>query len=318
MARALPPALQAPLFASLAVTLFSLNDVTIKALSDAYALHQLVLARAGIGLIFILLVVAPLSGGWQQLRTKRPLAQMIRALFLVIANLSFFMGLATLSVAETVAIFFVSPLIITVFSVVFLKESVGVRRWSAIFVGLVGVLIIMRPGTEAFQLASIMPLIAATCYGALHIMTRFLRDTETAVSMTFYILIGFIVVSVVTGLVIGHGRYGNQGDPSLDFLFRAWRWFEVADLKWVVFIGFCGAIGGICISQAYRLGEAAFVAPFEYLALPLGIVLGYVIFGDIPDAMAMLGITLILSAGLYSAWREMHVAPQNIETPNRR
>jgi drug/metabolite transporter (DMT)-like permease len=203
-----------------------------------------------------------------------------------------------------VAIFFISPFLITIASVLFLGEVVGRRRWSAIAFGMIGVLIVLRPGTEAFQVASLLPLAAAFGYSGLHIMTRFLRYTENAVSMTFYIQIVFIVVCVVFGLFFGDGKLAEQSNASLAFLFREWSVPDATDLPLMLILGIFASIGGYCISQAYRLGEAAIVAPVEYLAMPLSIALGVLVFGTWPDAVAWCGIGLILSSGLYTVWRE--------------
>jgi drug/metabolite transporter (DMT)-like permease len=315
--RTLSPALFAPLAAALAVTLFSLNDVTMKSLSGAYALHEIVLIRSIVGLVIVVCIMVPMGGGLHTLRTRRPMMHLIRALFVFGANITFFLGLAALPLADCVALFFISPLVITVFSVVFLGEQVGPRRWSAVTVGLIGVGVILRPGTSAFQTAALLPLIAAFGYAGLHIMTRFMRGTENAISMTFYIQVVFIVASVVIGLFIGNGAYSDQSSPSLEFLFRPWIWPDHADLPSILVLGLFASVGGYFISQAYRLGEAALIAPVEYLALPLSILWGMIFFDEWPDLVAWIGIALIFSSGLYSVLRE-HRQSAPRQTPIRR
>lgn len=313
--RRLSPTTLGPLFAAIAVTLFSLNDVTMKFLSGGYALHQIVLIRSLVGMAVVLLVMAPFQGGLSALKTRRLGAQMGRAGLVFFANMTFFLGLAALPLADAVALFFVSPFIITIFSVLFLGETVGPRRWGAVAVGLVGVLIILRPGTSAFQLASLLPIAAAFGYGGLHIMTRYLRDTETAVSMVFYIQLMFIIATCILGALIGDGKFATTTDPSLEFLFRPWVTPEPADLPFIMVLGLFASVGGYFISQAYRLGEAALVAPFEYLALPLSIAFGIALFDEWPDAIAWAGIVLILSSGLFTVWRETQIAKS--QTPKR-
>lgn len=293
-----------PLFASVAMVMFSLNDVAMKVLSSGYALHELMLIRSIVGLAVVVCIMVPLNGTLSLLKTRRLGMHVLRASFVVFANLCFFLGLAALPLADAVAIFFISPFLITIASVLFLGEVVGRRRWSAIAFGMIGVLIVLRPGTEAFQVASLLQLAAAFGYSGLHIMTRFLRDTENAVSMTFYIQIVFIVVCVVFGLFFGDGKLAEQSNASLAFLFREWRVPDATDLPLMLILGIFASIGGYCISQAYRLGEAAIVAPVEYLAMPLSIALGVLVFGTWPDAVAWCGIGLILSSGLYTVWRE--------------
>lgn len=298
------PALLAPLSAALAATLFSLNDVAMKFLSGSYALHEIVLFRSFVGLLLTVVIMAPLAGGFHLLRTRRPVMHILRAACVIFANMTFFLGLAAMPLAECVALFFVSPFVISIFSVIFLGEQVGPRRWAAIFVGMAGVLVVLRPGTEAFQIASLFPIAAAFGYAGLHIMTRAMRGTENAVAMVFYIQAVFLALCVVLGLTIGDGKFAGSGDPSLEFLLRAWVWPQSSDLILFCVLGAFASVGGYFISQAYRLGEAAMVAPFEYLALPLSILWGVLVFGEGPDVIAWLGILLIAGAGLYTVWRE--------------
>jgi len=194
--------------------------------------------------------------------------------------------------------------------VLLLGEVVGPRRWSAIAVGMIGVLIILRPGTAAFQVASLLPMAAAFGYAGLHIMTRILRDSENAVSMTFYIQMVFIVVCILFGLFFGDGKFADQSNASMAFLFREWRVPATSDLPLMLILGIFASVGGYCISQAYRLGEAAIVAPVEYVAMPLSIAWGILVFGTWPDTTAWVGIVLILSSGLYTVWREHKVQKQ--------
>ena len=314
----LTPTALGALCAVLAVVFFSANDVAIKSLSDSYALHQVVLIRSFIGLAIILAIIAPMTDGFAIARTKKLKMHLLRGSFVVFANLTFFLGLAAMPLAEAVAIFFISPLVITVFSVLFLGETVGPRRWVAIGLGFVGVLIMVRPGTQAFQLASLLPLVSAFCYAGMHIMTRRIGGTESAATMAFYIQIMFIIVCAVMGLTVGWGQFGDQSDPSLAFLLRAWEWPLLADLPVFLLIGAGTAFAGYLISQAYRVAEASFVAPFEYLALPMAVVWGMVIFDEYPGLGDYLGMALILSAGLFMVWREGQKPAAKIRRPLRR
>lgn len=314
----LSPAKLGAVCAAVSVVFFSINDVAIKFLSGGYALHQVVLIRSVIGLLVIVVFVAPLTAGWSIARTKRLPMHMLRGLCVVFANMTFFLGLAAMPLADAVAIFFVSPLIITIFSVLFLGETVGARRWTAIAVGFVGVLVMMRPGTATFQIASLLPLAAAFCYAGIHIITRRIGGTESAATMAFYIQIMFIVVCLAMGLALGDGRYGNQSDPSLAFLLREWTWPVVADYPLFVIIGAGIGIGGYLISQAYRVAEASFVAPFEYLALPISVIWGMLVFAEFPDVWDYFGMSLILGSGLFAIWREAQSKSATLQRPIRR
>ena len=209
-----------------------------------------------------------------------------------------------MSLAEATPIFFVSPLLITIFSAFFLKEHVGIRRWIAVVAGLLGVVIIMRPGTELFQFASIFPLIAALVYALVQVSTRVVGGTEKASTMAFYIQVTFIVVCSAVGLGIGDGRYARGINPSIDFLFRAWILPPFGDLLIMGGIGCLMGVGTYLIFQGYRLTEASLVAPFEYIGIPLAVFWSIVIFNDYPDALVWVGIVLIVSAGLYTVYRE--------------
>ena len=276
------------------------------------------LIRSVIGLAILLVLIAPLTDGFAIFRTKRFGMHLIRGFCVVMANMTFFLGLAAMPLADAVAIFFISPLIITVFSVVFLGEYVGPRRWAAVIVGLIGVVIMMRPGTASFQYASLLPVVAATAYDGLHMLTRLIGRTESAATMAVYIQIVFIAVCVIIGLAVGDGRFGDQSDPSLRFLLRAWEWPVAADFPLFILVGFGVAVGGYFISQAYRVAEASMVAPFEYLALPLSVLWGILIFDEWPDAVSYLGMALILGAGLFIVWREAATAQVQLQNPRVR
>jgi len=295
---------------------FTLNDMAVKSLSGDYALYQVILIRSVVALGVTLGLIMPLTGGWGQMRTRRPALHLLRGVFIVMANVTFFTALATLPLAEATAIFFVSPLILAVFSVVFLGERVGPRRWLAIAVGLVGVVIIIRPGTGAFVTASLLPLVAATFYAANHTLTRKLGVSDSAATLAFYIQITFLMVALAAGLGFGDGRLARPDHgEALAFLTRPWFWPPVADWGVLAMTGVGSALGGLLISQAYRMCEAALVAPLEYVALPMAIAWGFFIFGDWPDPVAWAGIALIMGSGLFMIWRETRAAPGPGQTP---
>jgi len=316
--KAMSPATLGALCATIAVVFFSINDVAIKFLSDGYALHQVVLIRSVIGVIVIMFMIAPFTAGWGIARTRKLPLHMLRGLCVVFANMTFFLGLAAMPLADAVAIFFISPLLITLASVVFLGESVGPRRWAAIAVGFIGVLVMMRPGTQAFQMASLLPLLAAFFYACIHVLTRKMGGTENAATMAFYIQVMFIIVSVLFFVTVGDGRFGDQSDPSLAFLLRAWIWPDMGDLPVFLVVGVGIAVAGYLISQAYRVTEASFVAPFEYLALPMSVAWGMVVFAEYPDLWDYVGMALILGAGLFMIWRDAQAQRALLRRPIRR
>lgn len=283
---------------------FSLNDSVIKLLSGDYSLPQIVFIRGTVAFILIVALIVPFDGGWASLKTKRPKLHILRSFFVIGANLSFFLGLAALQLAEATALFFVAPLLITLFSVVFLRESVGPRRWAAVGFGLLGVLVILRPGLSVFQLAAILPLMAALFYASVHMLTRKLGGTEKASTMAAYIQGTFMLVMGLMGLAFGDGRFAGSGNPSLEFLFRPWVWPPNLDIAFMVMLGVLNAASGYLISQAYRVAPAATVAPFEYVSLIMAIVYGFVLFSELPDTFTWVGIVMIAGSGLFVFWRE--------------
>ncbi len=261
------------------------------------ALHEITLMRALFSLPLLAIFIY-FEGGLTTLRTTQPLKHAIRAITIILANIFFFLGLAAMPLAETVAIFYITPMIICLLSGLFLSEQVGWFRWLIIVSGLIGVLIILRPGTEVFQLVSILPILAAFSYAVCSILTRNIGTSEKAGAMTLYLQVGFILVSILTGLFIGDGRFDQYDNESLSFLFRAWVWPNAGQFYLLMACGVAIAVGGYLISQAYRIGQASAVAPFEYSSMPLALALGLYLWGDWPDAQSMLGSAIIIASGL--------------------
>ena len=287
-----------------AAVAFSTNDVGIKWVSGDYPLHQVTFIRSAVALLVTLTVLVPLEGGLRILRTDRLGMHIFRGLIVVFANMAFFTGLATLSLGDATAIYFVAPLFITAFSVVLLGETVGPRRWAAVVIGLLGVILVIRPGGDTFQNAALLPLIAAAAYALLQITTRKLGVREKASAMVFYIQITFVIFSGAIGLLFGDGKFSGSGDPSLEFLFRAWVVPGFQDGAIICGIGVVMSLGAYLISQGYRLCPAGIAAPFEYVAMPLGILWSIVIWGQVPDLIGWTGIVLIAAAGIYVFVRE--------------
>lgn len=303
-----PAATAAPLtgmlFALGGAVVLSVNDVAIKSLSGSYALHQVILIRAFIGLALVLGVMAVSDAGFRQILTRRPKAHLLRVCIVMVSNVTYFLGLAAMPLAEAVAIAFIAPIFITLLSIPVLGEKVGPRRWVAVGIGMAGVVVMMRPGAGVVSPAALLVLASALCYAGSQVMTRRMRDTESAMTLTFYVQVGFVAVSAAMGLWVGDGHLSGAADPSLAFLFRGWIWPDLADWPAFLATGLAVGAGGLMIGQAYRLGEAALIAPFEYAGMPMAIFWGVTIFGQWPDLTAWAGIALIGGAGLYTLWRE--------------
>ena len=213
--------------------------------------------------------------------------------------------------AEAIAIFFVAPLFITLLSIPILREQVGLRRWTAIIIGLGGVVLMIQPGRAVFDWSSLLPLAAALSYASMQTITRKIGKTDKASTMGFYMQATMIVTSIVIGILIGDGRFSGSGHSSLEFLLRAWAVPKTEHLWILLSCGLLSGIGSYLLSQSYRLGQATLIAPFEYTALPLSVVLGFIIWNEIPTFHGAIGMLLIIGAGLYTLYRERSVSQAN-------
>ena len=291
------------------IVAISINDMLIKAMSGGYPLHQIVFFRSAIGLAFGLIFVQ-MEGGLGILKTKRPMLHVLRGLLVVISNMCFFVALAVIPLADATALFFAAPLFITLLSIPILGERVGMMRMGAVLVGFIGVIIMQRPwessaSLEVSRIVLLLPVIAAVTYALLQVMTRKLGATTKASAMSVYIQAMFIIVSLGFWVIAGDGRFAQGTEnPSVHFLLRAWIWPEDADWWPLVGLGLNSAVIGYCLSQAYRLSDAATVAPFEYIGLPLAVFWGWMIWSEIPDVPIWIGMALIIGAGLFVFLRE--------------
>jgi S-adenosylmethionine uptake transporter len=285
----------------------SINDTAIKFLSGGYPLHQIVFVRSLVA-ICASFVFLHLEGGLPLLRTDRPALHALRAGLIVVANMLFFLALSVMPLGAATALFFVAPLFITLLAIPVLGEPVGRQRLMAVLVGLGGVGIMVAPGVDwggipRWSLA--LPILAATCYAGMQVLTRKLGARSAASAMAIYIQCAFILVSAGFYAVAGDGRFaeGLEEGPFV-FLLRAWVWPEARDLWIFGLVGLVSGVVGYCLSQAYRLGNASVVASYEYVALPLAIFWGWLVFGEIPRPAVWAGTLLIAGAGLWVFARE--------------
>src|SRR5439155_24965968 len=219
------------------------------------------------------------------LKTDRRKLQFMRGATVLGSSLFFITGLSFLPIAEASATGFVAPLFVTALSIVFLNEVVGLRRWIATGVGLLGVTIILRPGTSAFHPAAFFPLISALCWACTLIMTRMLSGTERAVTvMTYSSIAGFCILSLL-----------------VPFVWVTPTWQAVA---FGVFIGIASTAGQWIVVLAFRYANASVLAPFSYTQLLWVSILGFLVFGEVPDVWTVTVAAFIVASGLYTAHRE--------------
>lgn len=289
----------------------TINDALIKYLSSDYPLHQMVFIRSALALS-ISFVFLHLEGGLPRLRTDRLGLHALRAGLVVVANMTFFAALSVMPLGAATALFFVAPLFISLLAIPVLGETIGRPRLIAIGVGMLGVVVMMAPGVdwggiERWNL--LLPVVAAACYAGMQVLTRKLGSASVASAMAIYLQGMFIVVSLGFFAVAGNGRFEDDVDnDALVFLLRAWVWPPAADIWRFAVLGLMTGVIGYSLSQAYRLGTASVVASYEYVALPLAVLWGWLVFGEIPQAVVWLGMTMIAAAGLYVFARERSLA----------
>ena len=219
------------------------------------------------------------------MRTSRLNFQLMRGLTLLGSSVLFITGLRYLPIAEASATSFVAPLFVTALSIIFLSEKVGVRRWIATAVGLTGVIVILRPGTGAFQMAALLPIASALAWACTLVMTRVMSGREHATTtMAYSSIVGVCVMSAIVPFV--------WVAPSPNAILLG------------LLVGVASTTGQWIVVLAFRYADASVLAPFSYIQLLWVSIFGFVIFGEVPDAWTMAGAAIIVASGLYTAHRE--------------
>ena len=263
---------------------FSSLDASAKYLSNELPLWVLLWGRYVFNFLFVALFFlrgAPVD----ILRTRKIKLQIFRSILLVASTLTFWLALMFLPLVDCVVVLFVSPILVTMLAAPLLGESVGRHRWIAVIIGFVGVMVVMRPGFTIFDWMSILPLITALFYAGVQISTRILGRTDGALTTLLYSSAGGAIISTIGVLFF-------WVTPSLG------QWFV---LGW---LGFLGALGHYLMIKAYEIAPASLLAPFDYTTLIWATILGFIAFGDLPDAWTVLGALIIMSSGLYLIRRE--------------
>ncbi len=285
------------------IAVFSIQDLILKLLSGAYPLHQAMVLRSLTALPLLLLLVHR-DGGLGTLITPGTRAMILRGVVMFLAYTSYYLALAALPMATTVALYFSAPLFITILSVVILGETVGPRRWVALFAGFAGVLIMVRPGGDLFDWAALLPVIAGLTYAISMISARRLGSSETAPALAFWGNAVFLLAAIAMSAVLGSGAWESDAHPSLAFLLRGWAMPTAFDLMLMMACGVIAAIGLTLLTQAYRVAESSVVTPFEYTGLLWSVIYGWIFWRDWPVLTDWIGIAIITGAGLYILWRE--------------
>ena len=282
-----------------AVLIFTIMDAIVKSVSGHYPTGQIIFFRNFFAFPPILLFLWWTGG--LAFRTAQPWSHVLRGVFGVGSMYCYFLSYKLLPLSDAVALSLSSPIFMTVMAIPLLGEKVGPRRWAAVGVGFVGVLIMTRPGAGVFEIAAMVPLIAAVFYDLAMVTVRKMT-AERSGTVAFY----FTVIACLAGLsTIPFGRADLAG-----YGLGVWSWPDGKDLFVLVIIGTMGGIGQILLTNAFRMAPMSVVAPFDYTALVYAFILGYFCFNEVPDAYLITGGLTVVGSGLYIVHREAVTARQ--------
>jgi drug/metabolite transporter (DMT)-like permease len=268
-----------------AIGVFVLMDSTAKYLSQWYPVPGIVWARYLINLA-ILLAWFTVRGELKRIRPVRPGIQLARGLLLASATFLYFTSLKVLPLADAAAIGFVLPLFVAVLAVPMLGERIDLARTAAIFIGLAGALLIVRPGSEVFTPYALLPVAMAACNALYQVLTRKVAGVEHPMtSLIWGAIVGAVLLSAVAPF------YWKMPD-------QAWHWVLLG------IIGLLASIGHYLLIRAYDFAGTTLLAPFTYTAIVWSVLLGFVLFGQLPDGWSVAGMVVIVFSGLFLAGRQ--------------
>jgi len=260
------------------------NDSVAKLLTDRYPPIQILFLRNLVAVPIIAAVILPVVGV-AGLVTRHPGLHALRGLLMVTAATLFFTALARMPLAEATALVFSAPIFITALSVPLLGERVGWRRWGAVLLGFVGVLVLLRPGSAAFQPAALLPVGTALGYALFMLSARWIDRSERLWTMMLFAMLFPMIYAAPVALAV-------------------WSPVRPADAGLFLATAVFGSLGLALIGQAFRMAPAAIVAPFDYTALIWATGLGWLIWGDVPTVWTLAGAGIIVLGGLIIILRE--------------
>ncbi|MEP9373007.1 DMT family transporter [Mesorhizobium sp. KR1-2] len=281
------------------VLVFSLQDPIIKAVSDRYPVMEVMAIRSIVALPILLFIVRR-DVGLAALASRRFGLLTLRATTLFASYTAYYLALAALPLADAVALYFMAPLFIMILAGPYLGERVAWQSVVTVSVGLVGVLLMLRPGNSMFEWAALLSLLSAALYGFAQLTARKLGSTESSTVMSFYQNGAYLLGAIVAGLVFTIADIGEVTHPSVRFLTRAWVWPNTADFVMMASCGFIASAGMILLSQAYRLAPANIVATFEYTGILWAPLWGFLFFAEVPQSTTTMGAALIIGAGIFA------------------
>jgi drug/metabolite transporter (DMT)-like permease len=279
-----------------AFMIMSLTDGVAKILAEVMPPGEVAWARFFFQSILTAPLVVTLSG-WRSLIPHRPAANALRGVVLAAATAMFFIGLKKIPLADSVAIFFIMPFLLTILSVVVDGERVGWRRWTAIVVGFAGALLVVQPSFDEFGLFALFPAGAAMGLAFFMLLSRRLRGTGSAMALQAFASLS-AMVTLAALLLVG----SLAGAPEFTFVVPTFGQLGV-----LVGMGAFAALGHSLMMVALRYATAAVLGPAQYAQIFSATAFGYVVFGNFPDAGQWIGIAIIIVCGIYVFWREARV-----------
>ncbi|MBP2236857.1 S-adenosylmethionine uptake transporter [Sinorhizobium kostiense] len=268
-------------------------DILAKLAIATVPAAEITAARFLLQVIFIL-PIAVARGRLFDLTWRKSALHALRGGLLLLTMLSFITTLKVMEVADAIAIFFVEPIILTILGSIFLKEAIGWRRYTACAVGFLGALLVIQPSMQEVGPIALLPIVAAFTLAVFLLVTRMVAQNEDPWSMQFHAGIWGGLFCLVM-LALGEGTGSSVFDPV---------WPDGRVWVYLVGVGITATISGVLAVYAYRAAPASVLAPLQYLEIVSATILGWLVFGDLPDALKWLGIAIIIASGLYIIWRE--------------
>ena len=296
---------------------FSIQDSLIKYIYEDVALFELYFGRTLIQSIILLSFVL-LTKKTIILKTHYPVLTLVRVVCFFFGFSFFYISLTFMTLAMTSALFFSCPFFMSMFAKFFLKEKIGIRRWSAIFVGFIGVLIVLNPSLEEFNFFKLAPVACALCYATSMTITKYTSSKDSIYTQMTWLYIFAIFASIIIFLVSGDGKFNNFSDSTMQFIFREWFTNPAEAWPYVLIMGIVASISFFCVFSAYSIASPSIVSLFEYSYIVWAMLAGYILFETIPVPRTFIGAAIIIGAGFYIYYREK-IKGQMIATdvPNR-
>ena len=305
------------LFILTGMALFSVQDSLIKYIFEDTALYELYFGRTLTALILLALYLK-ITSQKLVMKTYYPLLTTVRVICFFFGFSFFYISLTYMSLAMANALFFSSPFFISILAILFLGEKVGIRRWLAIIVGFLGVYIVLNPNFENFDYTKLAPVACALFYAISMTITKITSDKDSVYSQMFHLYIGAIGISFIFFIFTGKGQFNTFSDPTLQFILREWFTNPTYSWPFILIMGLVASLSFYFVFSAYSIASPSVVSLFEYSLIIWAIIIGYLLFNDIPTARTFIGVALIIGAGVYIYIREK-ARDQMIasDTPNR-